>query len=263
MIGLNFLLVSYRNGARRTRMVHSAEGPLHRHRYWNLSSLQGLVSSRCKGNDCSQSRAFWRSTSRKNKMVWKSAWKTLEITVSHCILSDKQCTASNVRQCATSSFTPSTFLLSNNPCCAAFFSTPPVSTFLVAWKNRSTGKNRRIGDNFGISALKKLGAEGNWYSKKSLWTLLMKAKTKFLPAHDSHVRVPRSSRKNSPETVCYCPRNFWIVGCFVYSWLCCLFPGNIASNAISRSLGRSGWFIASQRLSYPSRIGTSPWSPYT
>ena len=34
----------------------------------------------------------------------------------------KQCTASNVRQCATSSFTPSTFLLRNNPCCAAFFS---------------------------------------------------------------------------------------------------------------------------------------------
>ena len=82
-------------------------------------------------------------------MVWKSAWKTLEITFSHCNLSDNQCTASIFRQCATSSFTPVTFLLSNNPCCAAIFSdatcinaacTVSSSWISCCMENRLTGK---------------------------------------------------------------------------------------------------------------------------
>ena len=55
--------------------------------------------------------------------------------------------------------------------------------FLLHEKTGQLWKNRRIGDNFGIAASKKLGAEGNWCTKKSLWTLLMK--TKRMPAENS------------------------------------------------------------------------------
>ena len=98
--------------------VCGAEGSMHRHREWSLSSLQRHVSRWCKGNDCSRSGAFWRNTSRKNKMVREHPWKTSEIAVSHCTLS----VWPSFRQYAASSFTPSTFLLSKGPCCAACFS---------------------------------------------------------------------------------------------------------------------------------------------
>ena len=96
-------------------------------------------------------------------------------------------------------------------------------------------------------------------------SLKMQCETLNIP-HDSHVRVPRSSHKNPSETVLLVSdgivvvsaRNYRIVGFLVYRWSCIFFPGNIASNANSRSSGRSGWFIGSQLLSYPSRIGTSP-----
>ena len=51
-------------------------------------------------------------------MVWENPWNTSEIAVSHCILS----VWPSFRQCAVSSFTPSTFLLSKGPCCASCFS---------------------------------------------------------------------------------------------------------------------------------------------
>ena len=41
----------------------------------------------------------------------------------------------------------------------------------------------------------------------------------------------------SDSIVVVSERNFRIVGCFVYHWLCWSLPGNIASNVISRSLG--------------------------
>ena len=49
-----------------------------------------------------------------------------------------------------------------------------------------------------------------------------------------------------------------ILGCFVSRWLCCCLPGNITSSVISRSLGRSKWFMGSQSLREPSRICSSP-----
>ena len=48
--------------------------------------------------------------------------KRLLKLLSHCILSNGQCTAFSFTQWTASSFTPSTFLLSNGPCCAACFS---------------------------------------------------------------------------------------------------------------------------------------------
>ena len=108
---------------------------MHRHHHWNLSSL------------VLRKKNIW--TSRKVKMVWDSAWKTLEVTVSHWILRGKQCTASSFRQCATSSFTPSTLLLSNSPCCTTFFSdttcinsscSTSFSWISCCREKRSTGK---------------------------------------------------------------------------------------------------------------------------
>ena len=43
-------------------------------------------------------------------------------------------------------------------------------------------------------------------------------------------------------------RNFRIEWCFVYCWLCCCLLCNIALNAISRSSGKTAWFIGSQPL---------------
>ena len=71
-------------------------------------------------------------------------------------------------------------------------------------------------------------------------------KTTCLPSHDSHFRVPRLISKYpltqrlppSDGVVAVVQMNFRIVRFCVSSVACCFLPGNIASNAISRSSGR-------------------------
>ena len=92
----------------------------------------------------------------------------------------KQCTASNVRQCATSSFTPSTFLLRNNPCCAAFFSDATClnadCTASSSWISCCMEKQVHWGKIDGSATILEFLHRGDWCTKKSLWTLLMKTK---------------------------------------------------------------------------------------
>ena len=264
MIGLNVLLVNYKKGARRARTVHSAEGPLHKYRCWNLSSLQGLVSSRCKRNDRELSEEAWAVKIRWFEKVLARLLKLQSRIASSATSNVQPPMSGNVQPSVSHSQHSSSATTHAVP---PFFSTPPVSIFFVAWKDRSAGEkstDRRQFWNFcieetwrrGTVAPKRACGRFRWKQKPS-FCLLMILMYGFLarPAkiHPKPFATVQRHR-------CCLSQEFWIVGCFVYHWSCCLFPGNIASNAISRSLGRSGWFIASQRLIDASRIGTSPYT---
>ena len=96
-----------------------------------------------------------------------------ENTLERLLKLQSRIASSAFRQCAVSSFTPSTFLLSKGPCWAACFSEATCTDvsftleFLVARKNLSMGEIRRICNNFWNSASKKHGAGEHCCTKRA------------------------------------------------------------------------------------------------